>query len=213
MEASFWHNKWQNNDIAFHEGVPNNLLVKYFETLRLTKGTRVFVPLCGKTRDIAWLLEQGYEVCGAELHEAAIKELFNELHIEPYVEEQGSLLCYRGPRINIFVGDIFELTPDKLGKVDGVYDRAALVALPSDLRKKYCQHLISMTHAATQLIITFNYDQKLVAGPPFSISKDMLQDYYSSHYSLHKLEELTVPGGLKGVTPAAENAWLLTPTP
>ncbi|MGZ8252407.1 MAG: thiopurine S-methyltransferase, partial [Methylophilaceae bacterium] len=71
MEASFWHNKWQRGEIAFHQSDANPLLVAHFEALNLPKGSRVFLPLCGKTLDIAWLLAGGYRVVGAELSEIA----------------------------------------------------------------------------------------------------------------------------------------------
>src|SRR5690606_15848969 len=104
---------------------------KHFDRLRLTAGSRLFLPLCGKTRDIAWLLEGGYRVAGVELSEVAIGVLFEELDLEPAIERSGNLLCYSGPGIDIHVGDIFELTAAQLGDVQAIYDRAALVALPA----------------------------------------------------------------------------------
>ena len=67
MDTDFWLQRWQENNIAFHRSEANPLLVTHFKALGLAKGSRVFVPLCGKTKDIAWLLSQGYSVEGAEL--------------------------------------------------------------------------------------------------------------------------------------------------
>ena len=87
MDAHFWHEKWQNREIGFHEGSPNSLLVKHFNDLKLEPSSTMFVPLCGKTKDIAWLLEKGIKVAGVELNETAIRELFDELDLEPYITE------------------------------------------------------------------------------------------------------------------------------
>ena len=59
MEPDFWHQKWQSNEIGFHKAEANPLLVEHFSALGLDAGARVFVPLCGKTLDIRWLLAQG----------------------------------------------------------------------------------------------------------------------------------------------------------
>lgn len=210
MDASFWHERWELGEIAFHEGQANSLLVKNFAMLNLVKGSRVFVPLCGKTHDISWLLTQGYEVVGAELSEIAVKELFEELGIVPTVSNEGALIRYQGKHIEIFVGDIFDVTTGHLKLVDAIYDRAALVALPEAMRDQYTTHLIKVTEAAPQLVICFEYDQSVMAGPPFSISAKEVMRHYDSNYSLSLLESCEVEGGLKGKAMATEMVWLLT---
>lgn len=210
MEPSFWHQRWKLGEIAFHEGQTNSLLVKNFRMLNLVTGSRVFVPLCGKTQDIAWLLNQGYQVVGAELSEIAVKELFEDLDIKPAVSKVGASIHYQGKNIDIFVGDIFDLTAGDLKLVDAVYDRAALVALPEKMRYQYAAHLIKITAAAPQLIICFEYDQRVMDGPPFSISAKEIMRHYDSSYSLSLLESSEVEGGLKGKAMATEMVWLLT---
>jgi len=37
MEVEFWHEKWQKNEIGFHENKPNPILVKNIEALNLEK--------------------------------------------------------------------------------------------------------------------------------------------------------------------------------
>lgn len=209
MDAHFWHEKWQNREIGFHEGSPNSLLVKHFNDLELEPSATVFVPLCGKTKDIAWLLEKGINVTGVELNETAIRELFTELGLEPYITEANGLVRYSAPQITIFVGDIFKLTKQQINDTDAIYDRAALVALPTKLREKYTQHLASITQSAKQLVIVFDYDQQQMDGPPFAISDDTIKSYYASNYQLSKLDSKGVDGGLKGAVPATEIAWLL----
>lgn len=209
MDPSFWHERWSENRIGFHEGAPNALLTAHAHRLALGKGSRVFLPLCGKTRDIGWWLSQGCRVAGAELSEKAVGELFDDLGLEPRVTQVGALHRYSFEDIDIFVGDIFDLTVEQLGPVDAVYDRAALVALPEDIRPRYARHLTRLTGAAPQLLITFDYDQSVMDGPPFSISDEMLTAYYSDTYTRTLLERADVAGGLKGQAKADEMAWLL----
>lgn len=209
MEADFWHRKWQRGEIAFHQSQANPLLVAHFETLNLLKGSRVFLPLCGKTLDIAWLLSQGYRVVGAELSELAIDELFQSLELKPQVAKVGALIHYSAKDIDIYVGNIFDLSAQTINAVDAVYDRAALVALPAETRKIYAAHMMSITQKAPQLLIAYEYDQSLADGPPFSISEEEIKHHYGTHYSMNRLETRAVEGGMKGKTAANETAWLL----
>lgn len=209
MEADFWRQKWEKGDIAFHLSEVNSLLVAHFDKLNLPSGSRVFLPLCGKTRDFAWLLANGYRVVGAELSEIAISELFSELGVQPEIVRFGNLAHYSAPNIDIFVGDIFDVSAEVLGPVDAIYDRAALVALPASMRKQYSAHLINVTAVAPQLLITFEYDQSLMDGPPFSISEEEVAQHYGDAYQLISLDSQNVAGGLKGKVAATERVWLL----
>ncbi|MBB5210290.1 thiopurine S-methyltransferase [Microbulbifer hydrolyticus] len=209
MEKAFWLNKWLSNEIGFHNPEAHGLLVKYFGQLKLTPGSRVFVPLCGKTLDIGWLLKQGFSVCGAELSEDAVIQLFEELAVEPEIVEVGPLRRYGNECIDIYVGDIFHLSREDLGPVDAIYDRAALVALPEAMRHQYTQHLIHLTDTAAQLLITFDYDQQRMPGPPFCVSDQEVAQHYAADYQLVLVDSVEVPGGLKGKCPAQEKVWLL----
>lgn len=211
MEPEFWHKKWKNREIGFHEANPNSLLVKHFHRLGLARGARLFLPLCGKTRDIDWLLQGGYCVVGAELNETAVGELFQELGVEPQVKELESHRHYRCADIDIFVGDIFNLTPQTLREVDAIYDRAALVALPPETRGQYTAHLQKITSMASQLLITFDYDQSGMDGPPFSVSAAEVTDHYGANYKITTLETRQVEGNLKGQVEATESIRLLNP--
>ena len=211
MDSSFWHERWEKKEIAFHEGKPNSFLVKYFSELSLANGRRVFVPLCGKTRDISWLLSKGYRVAGAELSQIAIEELFMDLGLQPDISEVGQVHQWSANNIDVFVGDIFAVSRQLLGAVDGVYDRAALVALPEEMRIRYTVHLTEMTQHAPQLLISYEYDQRLMDGPPFSVTNEEVQRHYRGKYEMTLLASTDVAGGLKGKCPAKENVWLLKP--
>jgi thiopurine S-methyltransferase len=169
----------------------------------------VFLPLCGKTLDIAWLLSRGYRVAGAELSRLAIEQLFAGLGVEPEITRVGDHDRYSAQGIDIFVGDIFALSGKILGPVDAVYDRAALVALPEAMRNRYTAHLMAITGKAPQLLISYEYDQSRLEGPPFSIRNAEVRRHYADNYDLALLASQDVPGGLKGQCAATENVWLL----
>lgn len=209
MDAEFWHHKWANNEIAFHQGEANPLLVNHFDALSLPKGSRVFLPLCGKTLDIAWLLAHGYRVVGAELSALAIDQLFAGLGVAPAVSAQGKVTRHSATGIEVYVGDIFDVSRSLLGHIDAVYDRAALVALPEAMRARYAAHLMDIAGEAPQLLISYEYDQSVMDGPPFSVSNQEITRHYGDRYHMRLLASTDVPGGLKGKCAATENVWLL----
>ena len=209
MDPSFWHQRWEKNEIGFHEGKPNPLLVKHCHELAVAKGRRILVPLCGKTLDISWLLSRGYRVAGVELSQLAIEQLFIELGMQPDIATVGTVEQWSANNLDIFVGDIFALSGKMLGPVDAVYDRAALVAFPEDMRKRYTAHLTEITGKAPQLLICYDYDQSLMEGPPFSVRNEEVHRHYATTYDLTLLAGTEVTCGLKGKAPAKENVWLL----
>lgn len=209
MKADFWHKKWEQNEIGFHKTEANPLLVKYLDQLVLNKGDRIFLPLCGKTLDIGWLLQQGFCVVGAELSELAIEQLFAQINLKPQITKVGPLTRYTAENIDIFVGDIFAINHELIGRIDAIFDRAALVALPSEMRIKYAKHLIAITETAPQILITFEYDTNGVSGPPHAISENEIFTHYGECYKLNTLEQGKLPGGMKGKTEAIERVWLL----
>jgi thiopurine S-methyltransferase len=209
MDQSFWHQRWEKNEIAFHEREANPLLVKHVNELSLAKGGRVFVPLCGKTRDISWLLSNGYRVAGAELSQIAIEQLFMELGLQPEILTAGEVEQWSAKNLDIFVGDIFALSRKMLGQVDAIYDRAALVAFPDDRRNRYTAHLTEITGKAPQLLICYVYDQSLIQGPPFSIRNEEVHRHYADTYEVTLIASTDVSGGLKGKCPAKEHVWRL----
>ena len=211
MDANFWHNKWETKQIGFHQSEVNEALRAHFTTLNLAQGSRVFVPLCGKSLDMHWLLDQGYDVVGVELSQIAVTELFAELDVVPTQTQCGELTCFAYENLVVFQGDYFALTQDMIGQIDAVYDRAALVALPESLRAQYTDHLIALTGTAPQLLLTFEYDQELVQGPPFSVRADEVARHYDADYELIELLREDIPGGLRGQASAQDVMWCLKP--
>ncbi|HEY9828095.1 MAG TPA: thiopurine S-methyltransferase [Stenomitos sp.] len=209
MEAKFWLQRWEDNKIGFHRSDVNPVLQNYFARLSLLKGSRIFLPLCGKTLDIAWLLSEGYRIVGVELSEIAIQQLFDELGVEPQVSRLEHFSLYLAKDIDIFVGDIFDLSNKILAPVDAIYDRAALVALPEAMRRRYTAQLVAITGKVPQLLVTYEYDQNLMDGPPFSVSSAEVKQHYSNSYALTSIASSEVPGGFKGMCAAQEHVWLL----
>jgi thiopurine S-methyltransferase len=207
MDRNFWLQKWKTNQIAFHNGEVHPLLIEYFDTLAQEKGARVFVPLCGKTRDLAWLISQNYLVVGVELSETAVEQVFSEINVSPVISAFGRIRRYSAQNIEIFVGDIFDLSKELLGPVHAIYDRAALVALPKEMRQRYTIHLKQITDAAPQLLICYEYDQSLMDGPPFHISFDEIKKHYEGSYDVTHLATVEVPSGIKGLVPAKETIY------
>ena len=212
MEHSFWHDRWATNQIGFHQPAANPLLVTHCAALALPSAGRVLLPLCGKTLDIAWLLAAGYRVVGVELSELAVQQLFAELGATPRIQVlNDALQRYETDKLTVFVGDIFALNRELLGSVDAIYDRAALVALPATLRPRYASHLTAISTGARQLLISFDYEQSQLPGPPFAVLAEELSELYGQHYELQALARQPLTGGLKGQCPADEVVWLLQP--
>ena len=208
MDANFWHQRWERNEIAFHGAEANPLLLKHWPTLGLSPGSRVFVPLCGKSLDLGWLLARGHEVAGVELSEIAVAQIFADLDVEPQITDLGKVRRYAAKNIAVFVGDVFELSRAILGPIQAVYDRAALVALTEAMRTRYTAHLMSITATAPQLLISYEYDQAKLNGPPFSVIGEEVQRHYGTSYHITLLASVPVHGGLKGHD-AIEHVWLL----
>ena len=211
MEADYWHKKWAEKDIGFHEGTVNSSLAAYLDQLELPPGARIFVPLCGKTRDIAWLLAHGYRVVGVELSPVAVSELLNELELAYTEQSIGELQRFTATNLVVWQGDFFALTKEMLGQVDAVYDRAALVALASPRRDQYTAHLRSLAESEPQLLVTYEYDQSAFTGPPFAISDAEVNKHYERDYQIKLLARETIDGGFRGRLAADIATWLLEP--
>lgn len=211
MDAVFWHERWEKNELGFHQPAGNPLLMKHYMRLPVKQDACLFLPLCGKTLDIGWLRDKGFHIIGCELSELAVQQLFEELGILPSVRDLGSCKHYSAQQLDIYVGDFFKLTQKMLGKVDAVYDRAALVALPLEMRDAYTSHLRQITQMAPQLLIVYEYDQNSMDGPPFSISDEEVIRHYGGMYDVKDVDSVYAEDCLKGRVSAYENVKLLIP--
>lgn len=180
MQHEFWYQRWQQNQIGFHKDEINPLLQAFWPGLSVRPNCRVLVPLCGKSRDMLWLLAMGYQVVGVELSPLAVESFFADNGLQPRVRRQGEFWVSEVDGLQIFCGDFFALRPDDVGEVDAVYDRAALVALPPDMRIEYVLNLSALLSAnARMLLIAFDYPQHEMPGPPFSVQGEEIDSLYS----------------------------------
>lgn len=91
MEPAFWQKRWADNQIGFHQAQVNPYLQKYWPRLQLAPASRVLVPLCGKSLDLAWLAGQGYRVLGVELSRQAVEGFFREHGLDADVLQYGAV--------------------------------------------------------------------------------------------------------------------------
>jgi thiopurine S-methyltransferase len=205
----FWHDKWQSGKIGFHRSDYHGSLVKYWPSLDLPKASGVLVPLCGKSSDMIWLAEQGHDVIGVELSAIAAKDFFAENNIPCETSTSGKFQKYHGGNITILVGDFFDLGQADIPNVTPVYDRAALIALPPEMRTRYTKHLKSILSVNTKiLLITLSYNQAEMNGPPFSVPADEVTDAFEAWCEIILLET-SPPEDFRGVE-AFESAYKLS---
>ncbi len=190
MQPEFWHKKWASGQIGFHLPEVNPYLQRHWA---VPATARVLVPLCGKSLDLAWLAGRGHRVLGIELSEKAIEDFFSEHRIEPDISENGAFKVYRGDAIELWCGDFFALTASDVADCTALYDRAALIALPAPMRERYAAHLQQILPQGVQgLLITLDYDQTQMPGPPFAVGDDEVQRLLECVWQVEVLEEQDV---------------------
>lgn len=239
MRARFWHERWQQNQIGFHQADINPHLQSFWPHLRLPAAAPVLVPLCGKSKDMLWLAAQGHTVLGVELSALAARDFFaeNGLQAQLQVQPWQGFECWSAGRISILVGDFFQLQPALINAllaqrmssqtmlsqtaaqphIQAVYDRAALIALPPPMRAEYVAHLAQLLDTGVQtLLITLEYEQSITEGqgPPFAVLEPEVRALYGAHCqieSLHLLDVSEQPSGLrsKGVESLFERVYHL----
>lgn len=179
MEAEFWHECWEHGRLGFHQVDYNQHMMKYMPSLELQPAAHVLVPLCGKSLDMLWLHEQGYAVTGIELSQKAVEDFFAENSLEFDTRETGSGTVYRHGRLEIRCTDLFESGLESLPPVDAVYDRAALPALPPDMRRDYAALMLDCLPLNTMILLqAMEYPQHQMQGPPFSVDPAEIEELY-----------------------------------
>lgn len=214
MSQQFWLDKWKNQDIGFNQQQINPHLLAFHPQLGALAGKKVYVPLCGKSIDMAWLLAQGAHVIGVELSQLALEQFFDEQGLQQQVSQEEDFLVFAADHLTLYCGDFFVLT-HQLADIDVIYDRAALIALPPELRQRYAEHLTQLAPANTHmLLITLAYAGEQ-PGPPFSVTDDEVQQLYQQHFHIERLyhqSEMTLPPHLstRGFLSPSESVFLLT---
>ncbi len=189
MEASFWHSKWQQQQIGFHQPQINEFLIKYWSQLAIPSAAEVFVPLCGKSLDMCYLAEKGHNVLGCELNQIAVEDFFKENTLPVTQQAQGEHQEYTTDQITLIQGDIFTLSATTTQKIGAFYDRAALIAWPEAMRQQYAKKLAELIPSGVKgLLITLDYDQDTLNGPPFAVSPSWIESYLAETFDVELLE-------------------------
>lgn len=194
MEREFWLERWQKREIGFHEPEGQPWLHAHWSRLGLAAGSRVCVPLCGKSRDMDWLAAHGHQVTGIELSAQAARDFFTEAGRDYRVEAGAGLPRYHHQNIEILVGDLFDLPATLFAAFDACYDRAALIALPPAMRRRYVEHLYGHLPAGAQaLLIALSYEPRSMAGPPFSVAAGQVRQLLAPHAEVLEIARQPLP--------------------
>lgn len=193
MGREFWLTRWAKKQIGFHQGSYNRALIEYWPTLGVSGRAAVLVPLCGKSLDMRWLEAAGHAVYGVDFSAAAIAEYFAEGGETPQRDQGNYLLRFKGAGSTLYAGDFFDIAAPDLPKVRGVYDRGALGALPAAMRARYADHLQRVVpDDAHILLLTLEFDQDKVEGPPFSVTESEINELFSGRCRVTKLESAQI---------------------
>ncbi|QFY44404.1 thiopurine S-methyltransferase [Candidatus Methylospira mobilis] len=192
-----WRQCWRDRSTDFHQKSVNAFLTRFWPGFELEPGSRVFVPLCGKSLDMIWLAAQGHEVIGVELSPIAVRAFFNENHLQPVRRRAGKFTLWEHGTLRILCGDYFSLTPSDLGRIDAVYDRASLTALPEDIRKLYVAHLTRLIPEARKLFLltTEDAEEGETEAQAFGIDEE-IKMLYSENFEIELacVDSLFEPG-------------------
>ena len=193
MEKSFWIKNWEENNIGFHNSEYNDLLLKHFSTFDLEQDSHIFVPLCGKSLDLIWLATRGHRVTGVEVSPLAVTGFFKENNLPVNITVDGNFNRYscENPAVEILEGDFFDASNEVLGRVNFLYDRASIVALPPELRKKYTEVITKILSPGDQmLLVAMEYESEVELGPPFPVTETDIRSYYENNFTIEILEEI-----------------------
>lgn len=188
MQAEFWLERWEQNQIGFHQDEINDHLQAFWAQLPVPAGSRIFVPLCGKSRDMLWLRSQGFQITGVEISPIAVQDFFRENQLEPQITQQGKFERWEVDGLAILLGDFFDLNPADVADCAGVFDRASLIALPPPMRTRYAEHFMAIVPSAAQtLLVTMEYPQTEMKGPPFAVEEAEVRRFYAGRYTVERL--------------------------
>jgi thiopurine S-methyltransferase len=189
LQPEFWHKRWRNGQIGFHQSAIDRNLTGHWPALHLARGSRVFVPLCGKSLDLLWLRDQGHPVIGVELSAIALEAFCMENGVPARRRVLDGFEVYEAPNLQLLRGDFFALSAALLGDVAAVYDRAAAISWAQELRAPYVRHLAALVSSGTpMLLVTLEYPQPQMSGPPFSLGGGEVRRLFSRHFRIREID-------------------------
>ena len=216
MRPRFWHDRWRLGQIGFHQAAVDRQLQRHWPDLALAAGSRVFVPLCGKSLDLLWLRERPHEVAGVELSAIALESFCLQNGIPARRRPLEDFDVYEAENLRLYRGDFFALSAQLLGSVAAVFDRAALIAWTPEQRAAYVSHMTALTSPGTQtLLVCVEYPQAQMAGPPFSVDSEDIERLYGGQHAIQLLSKEDILANeprlrSKGITELHEVSYRLT---
>jgi thiopurine S-methyltransferase len=191
MSSSEWERRWSEGRIGFHEDRVNWALEKYARAVFPDPTSRILVPLAGKSVDLRWLEARGHTVVGVELVELAVRSFFDEdgrtPEVQPLEGVQGTR--FLAGRIEFFAANIFDVRRTHTGLAGGLFDRAALIALPQVERARYVEHLGTLlAPGAPLLLVTLDYDEGAMSGPPYRVPEEEVRALFAGRGEIEVLE-------------------------
>ncbi|XP_064639113.1 uncharacterized protein LOC135494778 isoform X2 [Lineus longissimus] len=184
--TDYWLTRWDLGQISYHKTEVHPSLKKHYDLLLDGRSSlKILVPLCGKSQDILWLYKQGHTVIGIEVGQKPCEDFFTENKIS-YTKERsdavdGDLYKSDDGRVQIYCCDIFRFSSEIKGVFDGFWDRGSYCAILPQDREKYCRLMASLAAPGfTALVEAAEYDSRIFAGPPQSLSVEDMQSLYGN---------------------------------
>ncbi|TAN05528.1 MAG: thiopurine S-methyltransferase [Rhodanobacteraceae bacterium] len=194
MNAEYWLQRWREGRTGWHHDKVMPLLEKHWPTLNVPRGARVLVPLCGKSLDMLWLAQQGLQVLGVDLSPVALETFLTDNQLHARGRAQAGSTHYEvtnppGGGIELVNGDVFSVAGAVLGACHAFYDRAALIALPAADRERLAGEVYAtLAPAARGLLITLDYPEGEMQGPPFSVDESEVHRLFDARWTVRQLE-------------------------
>ena len=204
--ANEWLARWREGRIGFHREQTHPMLVRYWPLLGVPGGTKVLVPLCGKSLDMRWLGQHDHPVLGIELAPEAIEQFVAAGTGEVSRYRQDDFDICRQGNVELWSGDFFHFHIAQAAEVGAFYDRGALIALPPATRQRYAFHLAQlMPPAARGLLISLMRAPGDEGGPPFSVTIEEVRELFEPNFQVTHLEDSEPEPG----SGFRESAWAL----
>ncbi len=192
MESEYWLQRWLEGRTGWHRSEVMPLLEKHWPALAVPRGARVLVPLCGKSLDMLWLASQGLCVLGVEIALPAIESFLAENRLRAHRQPGpggAHFIIGHGGGIEIINGDVFAIPDETYAGCAAAYDRAALIAFPAPMRERYAHEVYGkLPRGCRALLITLEYPQNEMAGPPFSVDDAEVHRLFEAHWDIARRE-------------------------
>jgi thiopurine S-methyltransferase len=137
--------------------------------------------------DMAYLVTKAKDVVGVEAIEIALQE-FSQEH--PYLNikmagTKDGYTRFEGDKIVLLKGDYFALDDTKIaGRVDAIWDRGSMVAIPLEMREKYVEVIGKLIAPGGRIMLVSlerrGEEEAMKRGPPFSLTEEVVRGLFES---------------------------------